>query len=76
MTSAEGREMVVVRAQSSAPGRPNCRKSPHHLRPKLARARAYLAVQDDTLKTDDRLVVERGFCDAMITLVRQHQASR
>jgi hypothetical protein len=40
--------------------------------------RTYLAVQDYTLKTDDRLVVdvEPGFCDAMLALARQHQAAQ
>jgi hypothetical protein len=37
---------------------------------------AFLAVQDDTLKTDDRLVVGPGFCDAMLALIRQHQAAQ
>lgn len=34
---------------------------------------AYLAVQDHTLKTDDRHGVEAGFCDAVLALARQHQ---
>ncbi len=34
---------------------------------------AYLAVQDDALKTDDRHSVEPGFCDAVLALARQHQ---
>ena len=35
--------------------------------------RSYLAVQDDTLLTDDRHVVEPGFCDVMLAPARQHQ---
>ena len=38
--------------------------------------RAYLAVQDHTLKTDDRHIVEPGFCDAMLDLARQHQGAQ
>lgn len=34
---------------------------------------AYLAVQDYTLKTDDRHGVEPGFCDGVLALARQHQ---
>jgi hypothetical protein len=36
----------------------------------------FLAVQDHTLLTDDRLVVGSGFCDAMLALTRQHQAAQ
>jgi hypothetical protein len=36
----------------------------------------FLAVQDHTLLTDDRLVVGSGFCDAMLALIRQHQAAQ
>ncbi len=36
----------------------------------------FLVVQDHTLLTDDRSVVMSGFCDAMLTLVRQHQATQ
>lgn len=37
---------------------------------------AYVAVQDDALKTDDRHDVEPGFCDAVLALARQHQAAQ
>lgn len=69
---AEDQARVIVRASRL---RPDGRIVPGLLIicDRSSPERAYLAVQDDTLKTDDRHGVGPGFCDAMLALVRQHQ---
>lgn len=69
---AEGPERIVVGASRLDPdGRIAARLL--IICDRSSPERAYLAVQDDTLKTDDRHVVAPGFCDVMLALVRHHQ---